>query len=233
MIRTIAAISIALLGTTFSPTPQGAALSVLSFQNSHVIVVRTNVAGRFATVMTSGVIKDSLPVAAPLTAPLLVERFSFGWQALDSTFNRCSFAMRGFSFKLVDRLMQGMPAPKIFLSFCRGLYNDAGNDAGPIAQVEAVRQRMGNRALIPWVVVSSNFALGQWYGGGADDGGGQKLFKKAGNGWRIVASGGDAMGVREMRKYGVPRSAWCAFGISDGSGRCSRSFRNTPRVRDE
>ena len=81
---------------------------------------------------------------------------------------------------------------------------------GETEQRWGVRRSMPG-PLVPYVVVSGRWALGEWYG----TGGGQSLYRLHANGWRVVASGGGAMGVSEMRAYGVPRSAWCKFGIYD------------------
>jgi hypothetical protein len=67
--------------------------------------------------------------------------------------------------------------------------------------------------LIPYVVVSSDWAMGEWYGAG----GGEALYRKRQGNWRVVEDGGGAMGVDYMRKYGVPRSDWCKFGIFDAN----------------
>lgn len=65
--------------------------------------------------------------------------------------------------------------------------------------------------LVPAVVVFGEWALGNWYGGG----GGQSLYRKQRGQWLLVTSGGGAMGTEEMRKYGVPPSAWCKLRIYD------------------
>ncbi len=104
--------------------------------------------------------------------------------------------------------MRGMPEPNDDRP-CRNL-----KDAGPAAEVEAVRQLMRG-LLVPYVVVSSDWAIGEWYGGG----GGESLYKRHNGHWELVASGGGAMGVSDLRAYGVPQADWCKFGIYDAQCR--------------
>lgn len=103
------------------------------------------------------------------------------------------------------RLMAAMPAPP-HDSRCHGL----PKDEGPAAAVEAVRSLMRG-PLVPNVIVSGDWAMGGWYGGG----GGESLYHRRDGRWRLVSGGGGAMGVSEMRRYGVPESVWCKFGIYD------------------
>jgi hypothetical protein len=81
-------------------------------------------------------------------------------------------------------------------------------DFGPQAEVEAVRRLMRG-PLVPYVAVSDGWAMGDWYGAG----GGETLYQLRNGVWVIVAGGGGAMGISEMRQYHVPEAAWCAFGI--------------------
>jgi hypothetical protein len=194
-------VTIAVLFLTFlASTPQQAALHALYAPKGHeIIVTRTDVVGRYATVLTRG----GLMEGSAVTEPILVERFSFGWQALDILYFRCRLDAHSISGGDNARLMLGMPKPYDDRP-CRGGWNDAGS----IADVEAVRRQMGGR-LTPYVVISGIYAVGGWYGSG----GGETLFRKDGAIWRRIAGGGGEMGVDEMREYGVPQSAWCAFGI--------------------
>jgi hypothetical protein len=81
-------------------------------------------------------------------------------------------------------------------------------DAGPRDDVEEVRRMMPG-PLTPYVVASGDCAMGEWYGAG----GGESLFHKRYGRWHLAESGGGAMGVDYMRKFGVPQSDWCKFGI--------------------
>jgi hypothetical protein len=172
-----------------------------------LVIERTNIVGRDAAVLIRGGVMESYVV----TEPILVEHFSFGWQALDLLNFRCRLDKHAVSDRDKVLLMRGMPMPDDDRP-CTGV----GKDAGPQADVEAVRQQM-RHPFVPHVIVSGTYALGDWYGRG----GGEALFRKCGRGhWRLVLSGGGSMGTAEMRKYGVPQSAWCAFGIYNAT--CSR-----------
>lgn len=187
-------------------TPQAAAVAALWFApGKPPVVERVNVVGRYATVLTRGGREEGELV----TWPILVEHFSFGWQALDSIVYRCDLESRGLGAAVDSALMRGMPKMKDDRP-CRAQWRDAG----PSADVESVRRLMRG-PLVPTVIVSGNWAMGGWYGGG----GGQSLYRKRDGRWQLVKSGGGAFGVDYMRKYGVPQSAWCAFQIFDAKCR--------------
>jgi hypothetical protein len=186
----------------YASTPAQAAIHVLyPAKGRSVVVQRMNIVGRYATVVSRG----GLMEGELITEPILVEHFSFGWQALEILNFRCRLDGHAISEHDKALLMRGMPKPEDDRP-CKGVTKDAG----PTVDVEAVRRQMRG-PLVPHVVVSGNFALGEWYGGG----GGESLFKKLGAAWHRIAGGGGAMGTADIKKYGVPSSAWCAFGIYD------------------
>ena len=163
------------------------------------VVRRVNVAGRYATVLTSGGrIEGELNTDA-----IFLQHFSFGWQPLEVLNFRCSLEAHELKLAVERRLLSGMPEPKDDRP-CRSEPRDYGRRA----DVEAVRRIMRG-PFVPYVVVSGDWALGEWYGAG----GGEALYRKRDATWRLVEGGGGAMGVHEMRKNGVPQSAWCVFGI--------------------
>ena len=210
------AVSVALAGVVqrhaYAATPQQAAIAtVYRVPHARIVVVRTNVAGRYATVVTRGGMMEG----SPATAAILVQRFSFGWQPLESLDFRCRLDAHDIPPPTKQRLMAGMPPPQVERS-CSG----EARDSGPPAQVEAVRRQMQG-PLVPQVTIAGRYALGQWYGAG----GGQWLFASRGGSWHFVAGGGGAMGVREMRRYHVPSSAWCTFHLPDAH--CSVPRRRT------
>ena len=150
----------------YATTAQGAALGAVHVDPKHpAIVERVNVAGVYGVVLTKGARMEGDPV----TFAILVERFSFGWQAVDALDSYCSFKAYRLSRSTEDALMRGMPKPKDDRP-CRPTLL---KDAGPRPDVAAVR-RMMRGPLVPYVVVSGNWAMGEWYGGG----GGQSLFEK-------------------------------------------------------
>jgi hypothetical protein len=178
----------------YATTAQGAALRAMYFDPKHPAVVeRVNVAGAYASVLTKGARMEGDPV----TFAILVERFSFGWQAVDALNCYCNLKAHRLDKNAEDALMRRMPKPK---------------DDRPCN--ETVR-RMMRGPLVPYVVVSGTWAMGEWYGGG----GGDSLFEKRDGRWRLVEDGGGAMGVDYMRRYGVPQWDWCKFGIFDAKCR--------------
>lgn len=191
----------------YATTAQGAAIGAMYVDPKHPAVVkRVNVVGAYAAVLTKGGRMEGDPV----TFAILAERFSFGWQAVDALNFYCNLQAHRFGQGIDDELMRGMPKPKDDRP-CKGKLL---RDAGPRDDVEAVRQMMKG-PLIPYVVVSEDWAIGEWYGAG----GGQSLYQRRADRWHLVETGGGAMGVDYMRKYGVPRSDWCTFGIFDAKCR--------------
>lgn len=202
---------LALLTSAHAATPQQAALASVDFGLKRPpIVTRVNIVGPYAMVLTrGGVMEDS-----PVTAPILVEHFSFGWQSLEIIDFRCRLDVHALGSRIDARLMQGMPMPKDDRP-CTGV----GRDAGPSADVVAIRKMRRGTGLNPYVAVSGNWALADWYGGG----GGQDLYRKRNGIWSRFSHSGGALGVAEMRSYGVPQSAWCVFGIYNAKCPVSRS----------
>jgi hypothetical protein len=190
----------------FAATPQNAAIFALYAEPRNPPVVRrVNVVGHYAEVLTSGGrIEGEL-----VNEPILVEHFSFGWQALDVVDLRCRLEAHELGRTVDAALMAGMPRPKDD-GPCHGYFRDSG----PREDVENVRVLMRG-PLVPYVLVSGNWAIGEWYGGG----GGESLYRKRGDRWHLVRSDGGAMGTDDMRKYGVPQTAWCKLGIFDA--KCS------------
>lgn len=139
--------------------------------------------------------------------PILFEHFTFGWQALDLIQSRSELCSRELGADVQARLMRGMPA------LPSGACNDR-IDTGAPAQIEDVRKIMRG-PFVPYVIVAGNWAVGEWYGGG----GGESLYQRRNGTWELVTSGGGAMGVEQMRHYGVPRTDWCSFGIYDAGCR--------------
>jgi hypothetical protein len=184
---------------SYASTPQRAALGAL-YPVRPTVVVRTNVAGRYAAVLVRGAWLEG----APINAPILVERFSFGWQPLELLNFRCRLHSHGLPRHDEQRLMRGMPT-MLDDRACR----EDSRDAGPVRQVESVRRLMQG-PLTPWVTVAGGYALGDWYGAG----GGYGLFRLRADSWQRIAGGG-ALGVSDMRRYHIPQSAWCTFRIYD------------------
>ena len=145
------------LFASFGSSPQQAALNALYQPKGNIAVVeRMNFVGRYAAVLTRG----GLMEGSTVTWPILVEHFSFGWQALDVLNFRCRLDEHAISSGDKAQLMRGMPKPQDD-GPCTGFRKDAG----PVADVEAIRPTL-RFPLVPDVVVSGRYAIGEWYGGG-------------------------------------------------------------------
>ena len=197
------AISLALPHPSYAVTPQQAALGAVHSVGP-TAVVRTNVAGRYATVLIRGARLEN----ALINAPILVERFSFGWQPLEVVNFRCRLQTHAISPRDQQRLMLGMPSP--LPPTHDRVCNEDDTDVGPVSQVEAVRRLMQG-PMTPTVTVAGDYALGHWYG----NGGGMTLFARRAGSWHRLTGGGGALGVSDMRRYHVPQSVWCALRIYD------------------
>jgi hypothetical protein len=180
--------------------------------NPHATVDRTDISGRYATVL----VRRGTMESSSIGAPVLLEHFSFGWQPIDILNDRFCPGEHGISARVEGLLMKGMPIPKNpgHVSCARMLWDF--NDTGPAADVEAVRL-LTRGPLVPSVHVWKNFAMGSWFGAG----GGEYLYTKRAGSWKRVTGGGGAMGTPELRKYGVPEAAWCALRVYDAT--CDRS----------
>jgi hypothetical protein len=211
MIATVVSALIALLAAphSFAATPVAAATHLFSPETTRYTILRVNVAGSYATVLTRGFRIEG----APENAPILVEHFSFGWQALESLDFQCRLDAHRISDADKRRLMAGMPKPQNDRP-CRPSGGDR-HDEGAQADVDAIREQMNG--LVPSVTIVGNYAIGEWYGGG----GGQQLYRHQAGRWVRMAGGGGAMGTDEMIAYHVPKSAWCKLGVYNA--KCTRS----------
>lgn len=200
MIGVALVLAAALAPHSYATTPAQAVRNVLfPPENRHVVVVRANFSGRYATVLLRGARIEGSSVGAPI----LVERFAFGWQPLDLLNFQCGLDAHRLPTAMVAALMHGMPKPHNDLP-CSGVTRDTG----PARDVTAVRRLMRG-PFVPYVVVACGYALGQWYGAG----GGQSVYKKRGGRWVQIAGGGGEMDASILRKRGVPESVSCALGI--------------------
>lgn len=183
-------------------TPEAAARAVV-YPNGHPVeVIRTNVAGRYATVL----MRYAAIEGSNVDDPILVERFSFGWQALDGINASCRLTAHRLGKRTDALLMRRMPSPEDE-RIC-GDGEDWKRDTGPVRDIEALRRQMAG-PLIPWVVVDGTWAAVQWYGAG----GGLDIFRLRGAHWQLVADGGGAIDTDEARGIGIPQRSWCALGI--------------------
>ncbi len=184
----------------YASTPQQAVISALNYPHRpHVRVVRTNLVDHYATVLTRGAAMEG----SWALEGVLVERFSFGWQPLDE-YSRCNLDRHGIPATKERLLMVGMPKPQD-----DGPCTGVEQDSGPTEDVEAVREQM-HGPFVPYVRIVGKYALGNNL---FSEGGGESLFRRDAGGWHEIAGGGGALGLDDMRQYGVPQRVWCALGI--------------------
>jgi hypothetical protein len=193
----------------YAATPENAAMNALYIgPNGTAAIARVNRSGAYAAVLVKGARMEGVLV----DAPVLVQRFSFGWQPIDVLNFRCRLEAHDLGLQVETTLMEGMPKP-VDDRPCHGL-----RDTGPSAKVEAVRYLMRG-PLVPYVVVAGDWAIGSWYGAG----GGETLYRYQSldkrTGWGVIASGGGALDTSDMRAFGVPPSDWCKFGIYNAACR--------------
>ena len=143
---------LALVGVSpsYAPTALRAAIGAMySNPKKPVVVVRVNVVGSYATVLTNGGRIEGGLVASPI----LVEHFTFGWQPLALWKSRCDLEEPVLRKSVEEQLMRGMPA----LRDDRPCHTSFLKDAGPRSEVEAVRKLIPG-PLVPYVVVYSSWA---------------------------------------------------------------------------
>jgi hypothetical protein len=186
-------------------TPEEAAIrTVYAAPGKRVTVLRENRAGRHAMMEGSA-----------MTAPILVERFPFGWQALDVANFRCRIIGHGLDAATVTALMRGMPPPADDAA-C----GESSLDVGPSDEIEAVRAMDDAFGLHPRVAVAGGYALASWYGGG----GGEHLYARRHGHWTFIAGGGGAMDAGILHSFGVSPAASCVLldQLQDAAPNCPR-----------
>lgn len=179
-------------------TPQMAALSALyPLPGKAMIVKRINTAGDCAAVL----IRGGMMEGGLVNDPILVRRYSFGWQALEALNFRCRLTGHNLGRGVETALMRGMPK----MIDDRPCYIPA-TDSGDVADVESIRRVLGG-PLRPLVIIAGDYAMGQWYGAG----GGDTIYRRTKQSWRRIAGGGGGHNEADLRALGVPKSARCAF----------------------
>ena len=157
----------------YAPTPRQAVQYMLyTLNGTPVVFERVNVVGRYAEVLSNG---EIMPEAAN-HQPMLLERFTFGWQPLMPGPSRCEIAGRSVSARDMELLLHGMPKPADDRP-CSHLR--ANGDVGPPAAVEALR-RLRHDRYVPSVIVANDFALVAWTNG---PDGGAALYRKRNGRW--------------------------------------------------
>jgi hypothetical protein len=136
---------------------------------------------------------------------ILVERFAFGWQAIDistiGAITTCSVGAHGLPQQDYSRLRGALSATR---KDCPTGIDADQRDVGTAADVSAVRALMiSSSEIVPFVRVVENYAYVPWFGAG----GGENFYKKTASEWKKIGGGGGAYQSSELQKlYGVPLS---------------------------
>lgn len=181
------------------PSPEAAARHYL-MPGKNFRIVGTEVAGRFAVVRFTGALMEG---ETNWSDALLVERFPFGWQVVDTVRDACLRERGATPAELAKLQGSYVPArrdPK------DGPCSEVV-DHGPAADVAAVRNAYRDPFVVTSVRVSGDYALLNW----ALAGGGQQLYARRGTTWKRVAGGGGAFSPGELRHEGVPVANACAL----------------------
>lgn len=139
----------------------------------------------------------------PGSGQLLLKRYTFGWQVIDSVgesnaFSACNIRMNGATAAQASALAWH-PANFKPLKDC----SPQLPDTGPASAVTGTRAAMSLRRptyVIERVNASADFAIGVWGGMDAE---GEDLYARTPAGWKFVTGGGGALTADKLRSYGV------------------------------
>lgn len=196
------------LAVGFAAPPQQAVLAATA-SDARAKAVRTNIVGNYALVRVEGGADRGVPIGGSI----LLERFSFGWQALVYTGDTCYFSVHGISMKIEEVLTIGQP----MLTYQSRCSTRDRVDRGSPADVDAVR-RLVRGPFVPAVVVSGRYAIGsstdlvsamRWVPVN------QSLFERAGSSWHRIAERRGHLGMSELQAIGVPASSMCPLRVYD------------------
>ncbi|HTD37595.1 MAG TPA: hypothetical protein VK669_08765 [Candidatus Limnocylindrales bacterium] len=198
------------------PSPEAAARNYL-LPGKSFRIVGTKVAGRFAVVRFTGALIES---ETNWSDDLLVERFPFGWQVVDTVRNACLRERGATPAELAKLHVEYMPVRATVQ--CSEVI-----DHGRVADVAAVRSMYRAQSLVPTVRVSDDYALLRWW----LPGGGERLYARRGTGWKLLTGGGGALMTRDLRGYGVPVANACTLVppyTADDRAMCRSAAHATP-----
>lgn len=168
---------------SFASTPQDEIVKAYTYHGGLPFrVLRTNVAGRYAAVLVAGNTMSDMPT----NQTYLLERFSFGWQALNPVDEKCAGSVN-----------------------CR-----FRADAGPSGDVESVRELMDG-ALVPFVSVSGNYAYGEGWDEFHGTPGYCGIFRRENGAWKLlVYCHLEPLSEQCLRSLGIPLNTLHALSIA-------------------
>ncbi len=183
-------------------TPQAGALAFLQPRAGvHAVVRIAAQTARYAVLQFSHAEIEGQTA----TGQILVQKFAFGWQAIDlssgSQLTTCS--ARAHYLPAADfAVLRPVLSPSTV--DCPTGDDADQRDLGPTTDVSAVRALMvGMAEIIPFVRVVKNYAFLEWVG----NGGGENFYKKTASAWEKIGGGCGAYQSSELHQlYGVPLS---------------------------
>jgi hypothetical protein len=157
---------------------------------------------RIATVGTFAVVsfQHGTLEATDFSGQILLQRFPFGWQAIDVSRSLTTEDLEAHGVSASDAsLLLNRSVPE------KGMHARASPcaaDVGTRADVAAVRQLLlyrQNEAILQ-VTIVSGFALAAWAG----NGGGMDVLAERSGTWRDLAGGGGAVNAADLEKLEIP-----------------------------
>lgn len=208
-IRFIPAALVLVVSTSFGEfaqaqnvTPASAVQAIYHSSDLHATVdVRSStVLERFAVVIVRGT-----PMDEPgRGTPLLLQRFSFGWQPVALARFTCDLDGRGITAQDKAKLAAGLNLANAADQSC-----EKERDRGSAADIAAIRRQM-NGPVVPYVLVADGYAFAPEYG----DSGGCGLFRKAGDRWEIIGACKGALTPGVVARYHIPLRTQCSLGLA-------------------
>jgi hypothetical protein len=174
--------------------------SSMVFENVAIVVVH-------GTPMDQG---DSR--GADRGAPLLLQRFSFGWQPVAVVQAPCDLDGRGITAREKAKILASIHLETTSTVDC------GDRDRGSADDIVAVRRQMYG-PVVPFVIVSGGYAFAPEYG----DGGGCGLFRKVGRKWEQIGGCKGALTPGVVERYHIPFGTQCALGIAEAGCAGNRS----------
>jgi len=169
--------------------------------HAKVQVLSSTVLANVAVVVIRGTPMDD----ADRGTPLLLQRFSFGWQPVSVVDAPCDLDRRGITASDEAKLAAGIHLASNSAERCA-----SERDRGSAEDVAAIRRQMFG-PVVPFVIVDDGYAFAPEYG----DGGGCGLFRKTSDGWEQIGGCKGALTPGVVEQYRIPLNTQCTLGIAE------------------
>jgi hypothetical protein len=187
----------------YAQTPVASVRLIYRISDLHadVQIVSSTVFENVAIVIVRGTPMDQ----GTRGTPLLLQRFSFGWQPVATVVAPCDLDGRGIPADEKAKLLAS-----IHLATTSTEKTCDDRDVGSTDDIAAVRRQMYG-PVVPFVVVDGGYAYALEYG----DGGGCGLFRKVAQRWELIAGCKGALTPGVLERYHIPLSTQCTLRITD------------------